>query len=315
VISRAFFLFLLHKHFIKKKSFSSDVNNEANFPLFFLLHKRAQHTQPAPPPLPSLSTHLSTHTSHTAQPIHPYLTYHPPIHPYLPPIPPIHPFLKPTHRKKQWSKAWHRLRLRLQPAYCIASRAAQRTARMQPAHAQRSAPRECNQPARCALYRIPCSAPHRPTHRIPCIAAHRANATSPRAAHCIANNPRTVQRTARTGNQPAAHRPKAFGFINPVLPRTTHLAPAAPSTRFAVLCAGFVWFVEKTVLSGQTSIINTHTSPHRPRLVVSRSTCPPISPPPHVNSFVLGPAVINTHYFLYIRVVLKNGWVGWVGGV
>jgi hypothetical protein len=36
-------------------------------------------------------------------------------------------------------------------------------------------------------------------------------------------------------------------------------------------------------------------SPHRPRLVVSRSTCPPISPPPHVNSFVLGPAVINTH--------------------
>jgi hypothetical protein len=36
------------------------------------------------------------------------------------------------------------------------------------------------------------------------------------------------------------------------------------------------------------------TSPHRPRLVVSRSTCPPISPP-HVNSFVLGPAVINTH--------------------
>jgi hypothetical protein len=37
------------------------------------------------------------------------------------------------------------------------------------------------------------------------------------------------------------------------------------------------------------------TSPHRPRLVVSRSTCPPIFPPPHANSFVLGPAVINTH--------------------
>jgi hypothetical protein len=45
------------------------------------------------------------------------------------------------------------------------------------------------------------------------------------------------------------------------------------------------------------TVINTHTkpSPHRPRLVVSRSTCPPIYPPPHVNSFVLGPAVINTH--------------------
>ena len=36
------------------------------------------------------------------------------------------------------------------------------------------------------------------------------------------------------------------------------------------------------------------TSPHRPWLVVSRSTCPPISPP-HATSFVLGHAVINTH--------------------
>jgi hypothetical protein len=39
------------------------------------------------------------------------------------------------------------------------------------------------------------------------------------------------------------------------------------------------------------------TSPHRLRLVVSCSTCPPIYPPPHANSFVLGPAVINTHTF------------------
>jgi hypothetical protein len=37
------------------------------------------------------------------------------------------------------------------------------------------------------------------------------------------------------------------------------------------------------------------TSPHRPRLIVSRSTCPPLSSPPHANSFVLGHAVINTH--------------------
>jgi hypothetical protein len=37
------------------------------------------------------------------------------------------------------------------------------------------------------------------------------------------------------------------------------------------------------------------TSPHRPRLVVSRSTCPPLSPSPHANSFVIGTAVINTH--------------------
>jgi hypothetical protein len=37
------------------------------------------------------------------------------------------------------------------------------------------------------------------------------------------------------------------------------------------------------------------SSPHRPRLVVSRSTCPPLSPFPYANSFVIGPAVINTH--------------------
>jgi hypothetical protein len=37
------------------------------------------------------------------------------------------------------------------------------------------------------------------------------------------------------------------------------------------------------------------TSPHRPRLVASRSTCPPLSPSPHANSFVIGTSVINTH--------------------
>ena len=37
------------------------------------------------------------------------------------------------------------------------------------------------------------------------------------------------------------------------------------------------------------------TSPHRPRLVVSRSTRPPLSPSPLTNSFIVGTAVINTH--------------------
>ena len=42
------------------------------------------------------------------------------------------------------------------------------------------------------------------------------------------------------------------------------------------------------------------TSPHRTRLVVSRSTCPPLSPNPHANSFVLGTAVINTQACLLV---------------
>ena len=38
------------------------------------------------------------------------------------------------------------------------------------------------------------------------------------------------------------------------------------------------------------------THPHRPLLVVSHSTCPPLSSSPHANSFVIGPAVIkHTH--------------------
>jgi hypothetical protein len=35
-------------------------------------------------------------------------------------------------------------------------------------------------------------------------------------------------------------------------------------------------------------------SPHKPRLVLSHSTCPPLSSSPHAHSFVLGTAIINT---------------------
>jgi hypothetical protein len=42
-------------------------------------------------------------------------------------------------------------------------------------------------------------------------------------------------------------------------------------------------------------VCSGQTSPHKPRLVVSHSTCPPLSSSPHANSFVLGTAVLNTH--------------------
>jgi hypothetical protein len=48
------------------------------------------------------------------------------------------------------------------------------------------------------------------------------------------------------------------------------------------------------VRDGQTSTL-------RPRLVVFRSTCPPLSPSPHANSFVIGTAVINTHTDEYLQ--------------
>ena len=42
-------------------------------------------------------------------------------------------------------------------------------------------------------------------------------------------------------------------------------------------------------------VCDERTHPHTPRLVVSHITCPPISSSPPANSFVIGPAVINTH--------------------
>ncbi len=75
------------------------------------------------------------------------------------------------------------------------------------------------------------------------------------------------------------------------------------------------------------AVINTHTprslvrdgqtSPRRPRLVVSHSTCPPLSPSPHADSFVIGTAVINIHssrttphlIFLDYSLVEEDSWL------
>jgi hypothetical protein len=58
---------------------------------------------------------------------------------------------------------------------------------------------------------------------------------------------------------------------------------------------------EKLIITTVTSNFVKHdppvragqTHPHRPRLVVSHSTCPPLSSSPHAHSFVIGPAVIK----------------------
>jgi hypothetical protein len=47
--------------------------------------------------------------------------------------------------------------------------------------------------------------------------------------------------------------------------------------------------------SSRAPVCDGQTSPHRPRIVVSRSTCPPLSPSPLANSFVIGTTVLNTH--------------------
>jgi hypothetical protein len=99
------------------------------------------------------------------------------------------------------------------------------------------APRECNQPARSASHRK--QSTHRAVQRIglriPCITAHRANATSPRAAHLIANNPRTVQRSAsacasRASQRTARMQPARAQRIASQTIRAPCSAPPAPIT-------------------------------------------------------------------------------------
>ena len=47
--------------------------------------------------------------------------------------------------------------------------------------------------------------------------------------------------------------------------------------------------------SPRSLVCGGQTSPHKPRLVVSHSTCSPRSSSPHAHSFVLGTAVINNN--------------------
>jgi hypothetical protein len=52
--------------------------------------------------------------------------------------------------------------------------------------------------------------------------------------------------------------------------------------------------VTVTLYTGTWALADLSTQPEA-RLVVSRSTCPPLSPSPNANSLVIGTAVINTH--------------------
>jgi hypothetical protein len=105
------------------------------------------------------------------------------------------------------------------------------------------APRECNQPARSVLHRKQFAA-----HRIAASSAAHWHAqparstSAPReshpariAAHCIANNPHTVQRATRTDNQPAAHRPQRTAH-------TSHLQLCARASQYFALVSFGSWY-------------------------------------------------------------------------
>jgi hypothetical protein len=67
----------------------------------------------------------------------------------------------------------------------------------------------------------------------------------------------------------------------------TPVASRRASSRDGRACMEHTW--RSLVCGGQPS-------PHKPRLVVSHSTCPPLSSSPHAHSFVLGTAVIKPNH-------------------
>jgi len=58
--------------------------------------------------------------------------------------------------------------------------------------------------------------------------------------------------------------------------------------------------------SPRSLVCGGQTNPHKPRLVVSHSTCSPRSSHPHAHSFVLGTAVINNNKSTLPREQLSN---------
>jgi len=80
---------------------------------------------------------------------------------------------------------------------------------------------------------------------------------------------------------------------------------AHPVLKYRVLHGSHSFFHTISLSPAFTRVRDGQTSPHRPRLVVSRSTCPPLSSPPHSNSFVIGPTVIKHTLTLTVQKELQ----------
>jgi hypothetical protein len=78
------------------------------------------------------------------------------------------------------------------------------------------------------------------------------------------------------------------GVVAPPMPdaRSVSRSPSSPPPSFT-----------QSPFSQRSRVRDGQTSPHKPRLVVSHSTCPPLSPSPSslANSFVMGTAVTNNN--------------------
>ncbi len=101
--------------------------------------------------------------------------------------------------------------------------------------------------------------------------------------------------SSQTNNSEAPQCPRMCHRSTPNARSISH-SPSAPPPSFT-----------QSPYPPRSLVRDDQTHPHRPRLVVSHSTCPPLSSSPHANSFVIGPAVIkHTHTQKQNTFVSKN---------
>jgi hypothetical protein len=119
------------------------------------------------------------------------------------------------------------------------------------------------------------------------VIANQQLGSTPVQARDILQRPEEQSRTCGCKGNNVEDQPQCPGLWHSSNPNARSLShsPSAPPPSFT-----------QSPYPPRSLVRDGQTSPHRPRLVVSRSTCPPISSPPHANSFVIGPAVIqHTH--------------------
>jgi hypothetical protein len=106
----------------------------------------------------------------------------------------------------------------------------------------------------------------------------------PFQARGILQRPEEQSRTGSCQGSSVAGQPQCPRLWHRSTPNARSLShsPSAPPPSFT-----------QSPYPPRSLVRDEQTHPHRPRLVVSHSTCPPLSSSPHANSFVIGPAVIK----------------------
>ncbi len=120
----------------------------------------------------------------------------------------------------------------------------------------------------------------------------------PFQGRCIPQRPEEQSRTGSCQGSNIAGQPQCPRLWHSSNPNARFLShsPSAPPPPFT-----------QSPYPPRSLVRDGQTHPHRPRLVVSHSTCPPLSSSPHAHSFVIGPAVIKHTHPEWVRTKGAEG--------